>query len=659
MEHQALFIQKLTEICSNYAGEKCYIGEIPNRVEVRIREKFEILEDQDILAFYDYTIFGYGKAGFVVAPKGIYWKELWKNIFIPWSRVASMKDIHISKGKIILDESMAFSLNACPLAHEKMLELFKNLRETTREFLAVEEERKEYSSLEGPQTLEQAIMQICQDYYRSKVYIGSIPEPILNRVRLSLYVPKHIQILVFIDFKLFNRGKIGVAFTKEGIYWRIVRRGFISWCDFRHSEITLGKSKLHLSSDKYFDLNCSPLKPQEWKDLLTRIGKLPQLAIERLRAMTCLTAVNDERVTFEQAIQVVLRPYLGDKVYNRNIPVIIYERIRKHFQIPEEIEIWGYVDFASFRGGKEGVVFTSIGLHWKIMFVGTGFISWSRLYKVDVTMNSKKTSLLFDSNQKLILHGSPISCEDWYNLLSQIQQLPQLASFSSINMSKRANDNHVDIVLDEQFIELICRAHSFFDRLIDYAFDSIKEEMVRYSFQLKEGEHLIALRDESGGRKGKFGLLITNQAVHIRNSSKSLVNRNIVIPLHELGKSLTKQGHSLYYREEKIYQSHQLASLLAMFNDIQLYVDSMKAKDNPVKYPYDPSYHVRWNLPVQESNDERWIVANDGMLIGIYTTSEIDWAAKTGQLDPWKTFFWRKGLPGWISAQDADFLQNK
>ncbi|MBG9791363.1 hypothetical protein ABD76_02005 [Paenibacillus dendritiformis] len=59
---------------------------------------------------------------------------------------------------------------------------------------------------------------------------------------------------------------------------------------------------------------------------------------------------------------------------------------------------------------------------------------------------------------------------------------------------------------------------------------------------------------------------------------------------------------------------------------------------------------------MRNTDEERWIVAEGGMLRGVYGDSELKWAADTGQLDRARTRCWKKGLPAWIGAEAAGFV---
>lgn len=200
-------------------------------------------------------------------------------------------------------------------------------------------------------------------------------------------------------------------------------------------------------------------------------------------------------------------------------------------------------------------------------------------------------------------------------------------------------------------------ARILFDKLNDYDMDEEKERLVREHFRISGTEPVLAFRKTEPGTPWKYGLAITGRAVSICNDTLYCKRARAILPLAGLPElQLTVRNKSLYAGEEEMFRRGDAASLLAMLSDLQVYAASLTAADNPVRYPYEASYAPRWNLPVRNTEEERWIVAEGGMLRGVYSGSELKWAADTGQLDSARTRCWKKGLPAWIAAEAAGFV---
>lgn len=664
MELSTAFIQALREACSSYKGDKCYTEEIPDHIQTRVRQKFAVPDDERLIAFFDCTIFGYGKDGIAIGASGMYWKEVWTKTFISWAQAAKISTIEIRKKNLVLDSILQFGLSSSPMPGDDLAALVTRLRDTALEFASLEdsEHERERSAAQDKETLNEALLRVCQTYRRNKVYLHPIPDDLQDPVRSQCNIPRDETVLVFFDFTIFGKGKGGIAFTEEGMYWKVISKTFLSWQQFtppdrRPSDDT----KIRFSRNE-INLAGSPLKHAEWIDLLIEIGDLPQLAAVRHEAemqhSSGPASGTDEAVSLKQAILRVLQPYGGDAIYKKALPDKIQERVMKNYPIPADLAVWAYFDFTLFSKGKNGVVFTEQGLYWKGLAEDCAFIPWYRIRHAELEFVPKKDDLVLDDEETYSVNGSPIGGAECLDLLKKIKALPQLAGLNAPIVVTYPDDTSP--LLDEEFIAAVCRAHSFFDKLNDYDCHEEKETLIREHFRIPGKEPLLAFRQTEPGSPGKYGLAITGRAVCIRNDTLYCKRARAVLPLaglHEL--QLGVRNKSLYVGEEEIFRRGDAASLLAMLSDLQVYAESLTAVDHPVRYPYDDSYAPRWNLPVRNTEEERWIVAEGGMLRGVYSGSELRWAAETGQLDPVRSRFWKKGLPAWISAEAAGFAEHE
>ncbi|WP_111156959.1 DUF4339 domain-containing protein [Paenibacillus dendritiformis] len=661
MEHSTAFIQAIREACSPYKGDKCYPEEIPDHILARVRQKFAVPDDERLIAFYDFTIFGYGKDGIAIGASGLYCKEVWTKTFIPWTKIAKLKTIDVQKKNLVLDSILQIGLSSSPIPGEQLTALVTRLRDTALEFASQEasEHEKERSDAQNKETLHEALLRVCQTYRRNKVYLHPIPDDLLDPVRIRCNIPRDETVLAFFDFTIFGKGKGGIAFTEEGVYWKVITINFLSWRHFTPPARKPSDDTTLRVAGNEINLFGSPLKHAEWIDLLIDIGDLPQLAAMCQEAETPHSTGSGDRpeeaVSVRQAILRVLQPYGGDAIYKKTLPDKIHERLRRNYPLPADWPVWAYFDFALISKGKNGVVFTDQGFYWKGLAEGCAFIPWYRLRQVELEFVPNKDNLVLDDEETYSVNGSPIDGAEWLDMLKKIKALPQLAGLDAPIAAVYPDDTSPP--LDEEFIAAVCRAHSFFDKLNDYDMDEEKERLVREHFRISGTEPVLAFRKTEPGTPWKYGLAITGRAVSICNDTLYCKRARAILPLAGLPElQLTVRNKSLYAGEEEMFRRGDAASLLAMLSDLQVYAASLTAADNPVRYPYDASYAPRWNLPVRNSEEERWIVAEGGMLRGVYSGSELQWAADTGQLDPARTRCWKKGLPAWIAAEAAGFV---
>ena len=652
--------QALIDLCERYLTEKCYAGLIPPKVEKRIREKFSIPDDETLLAFFDFTIFSYAKDGFAVGTNGLYWRETWTNTFLPWSKIVNASNIHIQKGRLYLDDNLNFSMAGWPLEERKLIELLTSIRDTMLPFIQVKSDATQKES--GRYSFEEALLRVCESHIKSKMYLHPLPESLSKKVRSSFSIEQDIEILVYFDFTFFGKGKLGVVFTKDGFYWKEFSSAiFVSWLRLG-TTAGIHSVKDSVILDSGLNLSClnGSLKADEWVQLLQEINELPQMKTlheesEALANSLDGTASPDHPMNdLHQAVRHILRSYDGDNIYKKGIPDTLIERVRKSFQVPAELDIWAYFDFLVFSKGKDGVLITEIGIHWRIPF-DVAFIPWSRLPRSEFRLLPDHNKILLNETTELSLNGSVIPLREWYDILLALQSLPHLNKLQASIVTDYPEETH--LLFDEEFVEVICRTHPFLDKLKDYTLGDQLQPVIRRLFGIPDSDRLVAYKDSRSGSHGEYGIAVTGRAICIRNKPDSNLCPSLFLPLADLHERCFELRHkSVYLGDEEIYQGTGSPSLLAWLQDLQLYAESVKAGDFPVQYPYDPAYATRWNLPVQNTDEDRWIVAEDGMLRRIYGTSELQWAAETGQMAFEKTQIWKKGWPTWLPVKNAGFL---
>ncbi|BFH68582.1 hypothetical protein J27TS7_51100 [Paenibacillus dendritiformis] len=665
MEYSTAFIQAIREACSPYKGDKCYPDGIPDHIQTRVRQKFAVPDDEPLIAFFDFTIFGHGKDGIAIGGSGFYCKEVWTKTFISWTKFAKLKKIEIQNKNLVLDSILDLGVASSPIPGGQLTALAARLRDTALEFTSQEaasQLEREHGAGQEQMRLHEALLRVFQPYRRNKVYLHPVPDDLLAPVRIRCNIPRDETVFVFFDFTIFGKGKGGIAFTEEGMYWKAITVNFLPWRHFTPpAREPSDDTTLRLAGNE-INLFGSPLKHAEWVDLLNEIGELPELAAMSQEAETAPSASSEVHTngsdSLRQAILRVLQTYGGEAIYKKTLPDKIHERVRRHFPLPADWSVWAYFDFALISKGKNGVVFTDQGLYWKGLAEGCAFIPWYRIRQAELEYRAKQDVIVLDHEDSYAVNGSPIRGAEWLDMLARIKALPQLSGL--VGPIAAVYPDETSPLLDEEFIAAVCRAHSFFDKLHDYNMDDEKKTLFREHFRIPGTEPLLAFRKTDSVNSGRYGLTVTGRAVCICNETLYCKRARVILPLGGLpALRLTVRGKSLYVGEEEIFRRGDAVSLLAMLTDLQVYAESLNAADNPVRYPYDASYAPRWNLPVRNSEEERWIVAEGGMLRGVYSGSELTWAADTGQLDPARTRCWKKGLAAWIGAEDAGFVRSR
>lgn len=646
--YSSAFLQAIVDVCKGYETKKCYAGVIPNKIEARVREKFNVPANQGLLAFIDFTIFSYAKDGMAIAENGIYWREYGAVSFIRWSTLADLENIRVDHNIRLGDSE--FSKNGCPLPGEKLLALLTELADTARAYAAEGGISAAERGGSGDETLEQAIVRICASFARNKTYVHPIPRDIEAKLRKKNRLGPDETVLSFFNYALFGKSGEGVLFTNKGVRWNDARNYLLAWEYVRPAaDADEGASQTLLALlHQEFTRHLSPLKWIEWRDLLAQVDALPQLAARRQKAAELENAAVDE------ALRYLLLPYNGCEFYRAPLPEDVEQQARARYRVPDGLAIWAYIDIITYHPGKYGALLTQAGLHWNSPGASV-FLPWDEFLRADIAVKhaSPKNMLVLGSGQELSLEESTLPPEQWIELLERLRSLPQLGRLKERELVEpHLDDSHPEF--DDMFIEAICRSHSFFDKLSSYSAVGDKEAAVRISFRLAPSERIVAFRDDSPGQDGKYGLLVTGRSVYVRLPMDSRTVRESVLPLSGLeGADFLVEGQSLYHGNELVYRGGGARELLVLMNDLKLYVASLEAAGNPVVYPYDAAYAEPWNLPVPPTDDTRWIVAEGGMLRGIHTAAELAWAAGRGLLDPERTRFWRRGLAEWISAETA------
>lgn len=127
----------LTELCSRYQQDKFYIEEIPASILSKANKRFEIGENEEIIAFLDCTILGSGKVGVYFTDKGLRWRSLGNGLGnIEWTEFRKVNRITIqNKVEVHFDEVKAFLIGGGSNYPSLLfIDLLTNIRDFLKEY---------------------------------------------------------------------------------------------------------------------------------------------------------------------------------------------------------------------------------------------------------------------------------------------------------------------------------------------------------------------------------------------------------------------------------------------------------------------------------------------------------------------------------------------
>lgn len=648
------FMDEIFLICSPYQGDERYVGNIPQQTEQNMRKHFNIPSTEQVVALFDFSIFNSGKNGIAFSESGLYIKKTFgPSTLITWEQLAKVKNIKVERSDIQLDHYSIYFLNNV-ISIEEALELMISLRDCAQKWYGVQNQETTVNVFTSDDeftnhnlNLEQTITKLCNLYKRNKVYVNSLPNLLREQLYSNFQLDQKIKILAYFDFTRFGIGHDGVIFTLEGIHWKVDTKGFIAWNSLDLNAIHADDSTLYLCSDQELPLDGSPLSSIEWINILKTLNEVfnheQNQSVENSSSFISLKNLIKSQLKSYQKIQ--LEPFTASEK----------NHFYSLFNLPIDIECWAYVDFSNSKPSKDGVLFTEFGIYFGKK--ETLFISWNRLLQSEIYLDYEKNQIMISDDLYLFTQQSPIPKEDWLQLLMNLQSLPELQelSINPLHTVRVENDDGYD----PYFIEALARNNAFLNKFVDYSFSKETEERARLSYRLLDEEEIVAYHPGDTKSKGELGLLLTSRGMYIANPIDSKLKPRVFIPFKELQHIKLSIKNKSLFLDEEIYKEGNVEALLALIHDITLYVESTKALDFPVEFPYDSAYAIKLNLPVQSKNPERWIIALDGMLQGIYSTTEIHWAIDTNQLDPLKIKLWKKDLSRWIDLIESDILSKR
>ncbi|NGY85134.1 hypothetical protein F6Y05_01140 [Bacillus megaterium] len=102
----------LTELCLRYQQDGFYVEEIPLSILSKVDKRFEIPQDEKIIAFLDCTILGSGKAGVCFTDKGLRWRSVGNGVgSIGWTEFSKVNQFKVqNKVEIHFDQRKVFWL---------------------------------------------------------------------------------------------------------------------------------------------------------------------------------------------------------------------------------------------------------------------------------------------------------------------------------------------------------------------------------------------------------------------------------------------------------------------------------------------------------------------------------------------------------------------
>ncbi|MED4219523.1 hypothetical protein P4671_26445 [Priestia megaterium] len=199
----------------------------------------------------------------------------------------------------------------------------------------------------------------------------------------------------------------------------------------------------------------------------------------------------------------------NSKFYVEKIPENIYKKIHEFYGISENEIVIAFLDNTLFRNGKNGIVFTNLGLKWRDLEQGTDSIYWEELVKLSITKHEKKSKIKLGEIKELDLSTTEYPIDQFINLLNKI--------VDSIN------HNHINV-----------EKNSFISRSKIYDICSLFEEKRATSFSVGENldkrkvnnflklididlsDEIIAFLDTTILNSGKSGMAICESGIYFK-----------------------------------------------------------------------------------------------------------------------------------------------
>ncbi|MEK4064676.1 hypothetical protein [Paenibacillus sp. FSL H3-0321] len=507
--------------------------------------------------------------------------------------------------------------------------------------------------------IEEKLIELLDPFSGPKIYKGNLLQERSRQLIDVFNIQDNERLLIYMDSGLFSN-KNGILLTPVAMYYKSGRsEKRISWrrmADIgpikrrnKHS-ITLGSLILYFShSDVSNDQIVQLLESIRSMVINTEAqGELSaQPIVDQMRAV-CSEYVGN-------------RSYLAPFDYNCVSENDLLDRFPGYQQHSTVI----FLSFSKPGKVKDGILITESCLYWKALWSAFECIPWELVAGSHLSRVNDKIALNIGT-RSYDLSDCELSVEELIMILQSLsriaaQKAEEQGSSSApkkwvIDLIGRAELPENDgLIADALFLEYICKKHKFFISEF-YPKHPLDEKFLnRAAFRLSKNERVIAHFRTVLGKKEEYGVVITDIGIYIREPfDHPFPDAFISYDNLALAPIDNSKSRFLLIGEYKYSFVHprKFASLL---EDIRFYISCLCTVPEGIEYPYDPTYTEPWSLPVRcaHADSKRWIVVEDGMLKGLHTTEELQWARDSRQLDPDLIRLWSYGVPSWQTVEEA------
>ncbi|MGK3722640.1 hypothetical protein ACSLFS_26605 [Priestia megaterium] len=293
----------LTELCLRYQQDGFYVEEIPLSILSKVDKRFEIPQDEKIIAFLDCTILGSGKAGVCFTDKGLRWRSVGNGVgSIGWTEFSKVNQFKVqNKVEIHFDQRKVFWLGG---GSNYPIPLFIELLTTLRDLL----KQYSYELLLKKHSISSSVT------YNELKNISTLFEKYEEAFEPNngLLVDKHIstelkkKVIKYFDFQankdiaaflcMFSLKKTdGIVICNNGIYFK---QTFISlyypWYVFRNLPLYLLEDELVIGKDNVFHLTHSKMKCSEILLFLKKLQKHANSVYQGVPSIVDLYSINSK-----------------------------------------------------------------------------------------------------------------------------------------------------------------------------------------------------------------------------------------------------------------------------------------------------------------------------------------------------------------------------
>ncbi|WP_209369603.1 hypothetical protein [Priestia megaterium] len=291
----------LTDLCSRYQQDKFFIEEIPLSILSKANKRFNISNNEEVIAFLDCTIFGSGKIGVCFTDKALRWKNLSGELDnIEWTEFGKVNQITVQNNvEVHFDNRKACLIgggNTYPIP--LFIELLTNIRDFLNEY--------SYELLVKPHNVSSSVT------YNDLMNISTLFEKYEeafepnNGLLVNQHIPSDLKKKIIKYFNLQPNKEIvaflctfplkktdGIIIGENGIYFR---ETFVSlyypWYVFRTLPLYLSEDELNIGKDNIFHLTHAKMEGTEILLFLKKLQEYANSAYENVPDVVDLDAAN-------------------------------------------------------------------------------------------------------------------------------------------------------------------------------------------------------------------------------------------------------------------------------------------------------------------------------------------------------------------------------